>query len=126
MPTCGCGDCDENDNNSMDRGVGVLWRGKCGREAKFKGVWGMLCGGVDTVHLSGPTHFAKNMPTCECCDCDEYDNNSMLRRVGVLWRRKDGCEAKIKGCAGCFVVELICYMFSSLCYKYANLWLLLL
>ena len=85
-------------NNSMDRGVKVLWRRRDGYEARIKGVWGMLRGGVDTVHRSGPTHFATNMPTCECCDCDEYDNNSMLRDLRVLWRRKDGYEAKIKGC----------------------------
>ena len=38
-------------NNSMDRGVGVLWRRRDGYEANIKGVWGMLCGGVDTVQI---------------------------------------------------------------------------
>ena len=37
----------------------------------------------------------------------------MFRGVGVLWRRKDGCEAVIKGCGGCFVVDCDAAYFSA-------------
>ena len=42
------------------------------------------------------------MPLCGCCACDLYDNISLMRGVGLLLRRKDGCEAEIKGCGGVF------------------------
>ena len=47
-----------------------------------------------------PTYFATSMPSCGFCDCDRYDNNSMVRGKGVLWREKDGGEAEIKGGGG--------------------------
>ena len=31
--------------------------------------------------FSSPNHFATNMPTCECCDSDKYDNYTMCRGV---------------------------------------------
>ena len=47
------------------------------------------------------------MPYSGFYDCDKYDNNSMVRGVGVLGRRKDGCETEIKGCGRCLVEEKV-------------------
>ena len=79
------------------------------------------------VQISTSTYFATSMPSRGCCACDRYDNNSIVRRVGVLLRRKDGCEAEIKGCGGCSVVEnvnVLIFFHTILCYKYAIMWLL--
>ena len=56
-----------------------------------------------------------------------YDNISLMRGVGVLLPRKDGCEAEIKGCGRCSVVEkvnVLIFFLTILCYKYAIMWLL--
>ena len=44
------------------------------------------------------------MPSCGCCDLAGYDNTSMLRGVGVLWRKLHKCDAEIKECRGSLVV----------------------
>ena len=71
----------------------------CGTELKG-------CGGCAVVakwgcRFSGPTpYFAASMPSCGCCDCDKYDNNSKARGVGVLCQKHLDVAPSSRGVEG--------------------------
>ena len=51
------------------------------------------------------TYFAISMPSCGCCDCNTYDNASMVRGVEVLCQKLEGRKADMRVCEGCLVVK---------------------
>ena len=88
MPSCGCCDCDTYDNTIMVRGVRVLCQKKDGRRADIRVCEGCVVVKKSSCRFSGlTTYFAISMPSCGCCDCDTYDNASMVRGVGVLCQK---------------------------------------
>ena len=84
----------------MVRGVRVLWRRKDGCEAEIKGC--RRCPIVEKVNVLivylNILCYKFAIPLM--CACDRYDKSSIVRGVGVLWRRKDGCEAETRGVGG--------------------------
>ena len=76
-----------------------------GCDAETRGVGGVKLWEKGSYIFSSPIYFATSMPSCGCSACGGYSKYSMFRGVGVLWRKKDGHEAEIKGCGRCLVVE---------------------
>ena len=110
-----CGYCawERHDDYRMGRGVSVPWSRKDGCAAEIKGCgWCSVVKKVKVKILS-PTHLTTSMPSCGYCAWERYENYSMVRGVPVLWRRKDGCAAEIKGCGGCSKVKKWRCWFSS-------------
>ena len=127
MPSCGCIAREGYSNNSMVSNVSLLWRRMDGCEAESRGVVGGQLWKKRWNRFSRFTHFAANMPSCGGCFAEGYSNNSMVRAVRVLWRRKDGCEAISSGVGGVQKWERWRYRFASstylqqICYHMAAL-----
>ena len=56
--------------------------------------------GDGTYLFSSLTYFATCLPSCGCIVAEGFDNNSIVRNVGVRGPRKNGCEAESRGVVG--------------------------